>query len=459
MKKLILVLSIFYLPLYLISQQYTPNLSGEVVVKGEFGDEVRLRNVKIFLYELIGNTENILDSVQLNEKKFIFPKRSYYTGVYRIALKNTNFLDFVINPAELKNNLIELKINSYTIKNNYNVLNSIENKIKKQYTIKEQSINSKIKLVRRSKNSREQKTKEINLLENELFKYGVSLSNQYPGTYYGMIVSHLQSPNKYVKNLYFDDINFSDECILRSKLLPIRIQKYIIRYNNIKNNKQGFHDAVDVVMKYAKKNRKVAEFCMYDMLDGFYNTGHTSKSYNPLWDELCTYIMEEYIFGEGCGDNVSPSELLKQRASQFKNLQIGGIVPDFSVKDMNGNFVNFKNICSENKYTILMFWASHCAHCMAELPGFANWYNSNKYKDIEMVAVSLDVQKYKWEKTVNDNNFNWINICQYKVFKSPICIDYKIKKTPSIFVLNSKMEVLARPMNTLELRTFLTSNK
>ena len=75
--------------------------------------------------------------------------------------------------------------------------------------------------------------------------------------------------------------------------------------------------------------------------------------------------MDEYIFGEGCGDDVDPSELLKERASQFKNLQIGNTPPNFSVSDMRGEIVNLKNTCANNKYTVLMFWASHCQHCMA----------------------------------------------------------------------------------------------
>ena len=61
---------------------------------------------------------------------------------------------------------------------------------------------------------------------------------------------------------------------------------------------------------------------MYNMLDGFYNTGQTQKKNDPIWDDLCDYIMNEYIFGEGCGDDIAPSDLLKERSSQFKNLQI-----------------------------------------------------------------------------------------------------------------------------------------
>ena len=121
--------------------------------------------------------------------------------------------------------------------------------------------------------------------------------------------------------------------------------------------------------------------------------------------------------------------------------------------------INLKNICTNNKYTVLLFWASHCQHCMAELPSFANWYNQNRNSNFEIIAISLDASKDKWQNAVDNNSFNWINLCQFKVYKSPICLDYKIKKTPTMFVLNNKMEIVAKPRSAHQLRSFLNSNK
>ncbi len=441
----------------LFGQEYVKNISGNVVLKGEFASNVNANSGKLYLYEMIGQDEHLLDSTTISSRKFNFGSRKFIAGVYRLAFNNTtNFVDIVINPSESSE--LSVQLNNFRIKQGYNISNSVENKIKKLYFTKEESTNSKIKNIRRSQKSRDIKIQEMKGLQYELFQYGLSLHNQYPGTYYGMIISHMQSPYSDVQHLYFNDIDFSDECIVRSSLLPNRIQSYIQAFNNYKNNPYGFHDAVDVVMEYAKKNEKVAEFCMYNMLDGFYNTGQTQQKNDPIWMDLCNYIMDEYIFGEGCGDDINPSQLLKERASHYKNLQIGNVPPNILTRDMKGNSVNLRKTCSNNKHTVLMFWASHCNHCMAELPGFSNWYSQNKQLDFEIIAVSLDSQKSKWESTVNNNNFNWVNICEFKVYKSPICLDYKIKKTPSIFVLNKKMEIVAKPKNTQQLRAFLLSN-
>jgi len=458
MKNFLTVLLLCVLSNYLYAQDYVSNVKESVIIEGVFNASVKVKAGTMYLYELKGNDEYILDSIRVQSGKFSFKNRDFQTGVYRMAFNNsTNSLDFVINPKE--SSKVTIKLNNYKINKAYSIPGSIETKIKKSYDIKESSITQKMKLLKKSNKSRDEKISDIRSLQMELFDYGVELHNANPGTYFGMILSHMQSKNNETSHLYFNDIDFTDECIVRSALLPTRIQTYFQTHGNWPNNQYGFHDAIDVVMEYAKVNDQVGEFCMYNMLDGFYNTGQTDRKNNPIWKDLCNYIMDEYIFGEGCGDDIEPSEILKERASQFKNLQIGSVPPDFNALDINNRNINLKKTCSSNKYTVLMFWASHCQHCMAELPGFANWYNKNKNSNLEIIAVSLDGNKKKWENAIQNNNFNWVNICQFKVYKSPVCLDFKIKKTPTMFILNRKMEIVAKPRSTHQLQTFLLSNK
>ena len=151
MKKLLVFFLIIHSPYFLISQEYVKNIKGDVVIEGAFDSKVKSKSGMLFLYELLGNDEYILDSVQVSNGKFLFKKKSYYTGVYRLGFNNsTNALDFVINPSELNDGKISIKINNYRIKNGYNIPNSVENRIKKLYSVKEESINSKLKLIKKS---------------------------------------------------------------------------------------------------------------------------------------------------------------------------------------------------------------------------------------------------------------------------------------------------------------------
>ena len=48
------------------------------------------------------------------------------------------------------------------------------------------------------------------------------------------------------------------------------------------------------------------------MLDGFYNTGK---------EDICLYILDNYIYDEDCGADLS--DVIKQRAEGIVNLQLG----------------------------------------------------------------------------------------------------------------------------------------
>ena len=197
------------LPIFIVSQEYQKNISEIITVNGSLTEKMKSKNGKMFLYEKIGNEDYILDSANIVSGKFHFDKRLFFSGVYKLAFNNiNNSLDFVINPSELSDKSINIEINNYRIKNNYNINNSSENKIKKLYSNKEEEVQSKIKLIKKSQKTRDEKIQEINALKNEIFQYGLSLNNEFPGTYYGMIISKMQSPYNNISHMYFNDIFF-----------------------------------------------------------------------------------------------------------------------------------------------------------------------------------------------------------------------------------------------------------
>ena len=424
---------------------------GEVILKGNM---VKAKSGKLYLYEILGNESYILDSVNVKSGSFQFKSKKYVKGFYKLAFNNeTNNVEIVINPDEASE--LNFTFNEYRLSRNYNFSNSLDNSAKKLFNNKKSSIEQRISKIKRDGNkSVEVRKREIQSLNIEMENFSLKLAKDYPGTYTAMVLSKTKPLHENSSDKFFDDINFNDESIIRSNLLPTRIQKYMVLHSkyNPTSNKYAFYDAVDFIMDKAKVNEKVAEFCMYNMLDGFYNTGATST--DKMWIELCNYIIDEYFFGEACGE-VEVSDLMKERASKFKDLQIGNVPPDFTIKDENNKPVNLKSICSKNDYTILVFWASHCTHCMSELPSLASWYKTNKNKRVEIVSVSLDANKDKWKKTIADNGFNWYNVNQFKIYKSPVCKDYKVKKTPTVFILDRSMKIIEKPKDTRKAVNFL----
>ena len=62
---------------------YLKNQSDYITVSGEFSEQLKSKNGKFFLYEMIGNDDYLLDSASVNSGKFVFKKQLFYTGVNR----------------------------------------------------------------------------------------------------------------------------------------------------------------------------------------------------------------------------------------------------------------------------------------------------------------------------------------------------------------------------------------
>lgn len=66
-------------------------------------------------------------------------------------------------------------------------------------------------------------------------------------------------------------------------------------------------------------------------------------------------------------------------------------LPSVSVKDINGQPVNFAEFANNGQITIVSFWATWCKPCLVELVNIDNVYEEwqEKYK-VRLIAVSVD---------------------------------------------------------------------
>ena len=422
-------------------------------IKGKLNIQ-RQANKQVDLYRTEGKYKYKVDSTKvLTDGSFTFKYKKHLKGFYKLTLGNeNNIVDVILNSSEP---VVSLAFSQIRLEKGIEVIQSNENKAYWEFKKEDSAVQSKIKNLKKQRGQFKSQTNEVKVnemtneiikLEKELFNFVQTVINKYPTTFFSKtkIASLSKTPKD--KATYFDDLDFSNESFIRSDVYATRFQDYIIKHSG--HTEVGYYNAVDDIMKKSKINEKVFEFALYNLLDGFYGSG---------LEDVATYIMEEYFYGEACGE-IEINDLLRSKADLIKNLQIGNIPPDFTIKSNYGADVNLKNTCANNKYTVIMFWATHCPHCMRDLPGFVPVYNEYKSKGLEVIGVALDVNQTKWKNTIEEKGFNWKNVSQFGNYKSPVCIDYKINKTPSWFVLDSSMKIIAKPKGKQEILRFLKNN-
>ena len=430
-----------------VSELGAQELKGKFFVANQGGKEVSL-------YRTEGSLKYKIDSTKvMSDGSFSFNKKERPLGYYKLSLMNeNNIIDVILNPKEKE---VNFKFTQPFLERGVVVLESRENKAFWEFKIKEISTKKRRKSLQKQRGQFKSQgntlkvnelTNSLEKLEKELFTYTEGIIEKYPDTFFSKAKKSGKTSNTSEKATYFDDLDFTNESFIRSEVLNSRFSHYIVKHSG--HTEVGYYNAVDEIMNKSKVNEKVFEFALYNLLDGFYGSG---------LEDVATYIMEEYFYGEACGE-IEVNDLLRQKAQLIKNLQVGNTPPDFTIKSNFGEQVNLRRTCSNNKYTTVMFWASHCGHCMKELPGFVQTYNQYKPKGFEIIGVALDVNPNKWKKTIQDNNFSWKNVSEFKNYKSPVCKDYKVNKTPTFFVLDNQMKIVYKPKGTKELTAFLRKN-
>ncbi|KQT20678.1 thioredoxin [Chryseobacterium sp. Leaf405] len=124
------------------------------------------------------------------------------------------------------------------------------------------------------------------------------------------------------------------------------------------------------------------------------------------------------------------------------NVEIGAVFP-------NNKFQSAVNTTAKSLYDIkadkkvIVFWSSTCSHCETELPQLLAKYTDLKAKNIQIVGLSLDVDKDSYTKKISA--FPWVNDSELKGWNSSYVDTYNVHATPTYFILDANNKIINRP--------------
>lgn len=156
----------------------------------------------------------------------------------------------------------------------------------------------------------------------------------------------------------------------------------------------------------------------------------------------------------------------------FNNLQLKNIYNEFSInikQSYNGkklkqfidgqpksreDFPNSVLVDASNKHTylidtskklnIVVFWASWCGPCRMEIPSLKRIASKVVSKDLRMVSVSIDNEKDKWLKAVNEEQMPWQQLIIQPEKKELAVAQYNLGWVPQIYLVNNKNKVVSK---------------
>jgi peroxiredoxin len=303
---------------------------------------------------------------------------------------------------------------------------------------------------------------EFESAQKQLSRAQDSLATIYPSSLAVRIIKNQATPFlpasltkeeriNYLRLHFFDNVNFQDTLLLNTNAWANKAIAYLSLYGNSKLDQKQleaeFIKAVTIMFGAASVNAEVYKFILDYTVGGF-------DKYH--FDGVITYIADNFQDPFSCEDQARKTALQK-KLDNFKKLSIGKMAPDIEIPDPKGKIVKLSGIQSE--YTLVIFYSSGCGHCAQMMPQVKEYYDKQKPKRVEVLAVSIDTSKTEWTQFIKEGKLNWINVSELKGFNSKAADDYNIFATPTMFLLDREKKIIAKPISWRELDQALREEK
>lgn len=124
------------------------------------------------------------------------------------------------------------------------------------------------------------------------------------------------------------------------------------------------------------------------------------------------------------------------------NVEMGAVFPNYKFNSpVNTTAKSLQDIKADKK--VVIFWSSTCSHCESELPQLLAKYSDLKAKNVQIVGLSLDVDKDSYSKKIAA--FPWINDSELKGWNSTYVDTYNVHATPTYFILDANNKIISKP--------------
>jgi len=151
--------------------------------------------------------------------------------------------------------------------------------------------------------------------------------------------------------------------------------------------------------------------------------------------------------------NVVPAlKTIKERGVKLKKVAVGQTAPDFTQNDPDGKPVKLSDIYKGNEYTLIDFWAAWCGPCRMENPNVVAVFNDYKSKGFGVFGVSLDQDRERWLKAIQDDKLTWPQVSDLKYWQNEAAALYAVSSIPSNFLVDKTGKIVARNLREQALR-------
>ncbi|RNI27764.1 AhpC/TSA family protein [Rufibacter immobilis] len=153
--------------------------------------------------------------------------------------------------------------------------------------------------------------------------------------------------------------------------------------------------------------------------------------------------------------NSKYTKALDARLGQLRSTALGSAAPDIKLPSPQGPEISLASL--RGKYVLIDFWASWCGPCRQENPNVVRMYNKYKDKGFEIFGVSLDQDRAKWLKAIENDKLTWPHVSDLKGWESSAATLYGVTAIPQTVLLDKEGKIIAKNLRGTALEEKLAS--
>lgn len=417
-----------------------------------------------------GDKQYIKDSAKVGPNGALVFKGNdkYPQGIYLLIPDNKKYFDLVIDEGQ--HFTLESDTTDYIA--NMKVKGSEENNFfysYQKFIITQQKLIQPLRTILKTakdKDSIKTITDRISKIDTDVKNYKRNFIKEHPGSFIAKLFKAMEDPEippapilpngrkdslfpyHYYKAHFFDNIDFSDERLLRSPIFHPKIKEYMDKMTA--QIPDSINVSADYLVEKARSNPEIFKWMVYWLT----LTYESSKIMGM--DAVFVHMVEKYyVTNQAYWVDSTQLAKITARAYTLNPLLIGKKAPPISMIDSTGKTINLYDV--KAKYTIALFWDQDCGHCKKEIPKLQELYvNKFKNQGIEIYAMAAENKIAEWKKFVREHKLNWINVHQPDDYKRAVTKKiYDIHSTPFIYLLDEKKIIRAKHIDADQLEELI----
>lgn len=245
--------------------------------------------------------------------------------------------------------------------------------------------------------------------------------------------SHSQYPNEldYFRQAFFSNLNLNDEETAGMPQLYDKARAYTGTLCSQGLPSELVKSSVDEVLAKAKVGTPGHESLLRGFVAGFEQT----KS--PLIAEYGKQFISTY-------PDTDPqfTASLEATINRMSAMADGAMAPDIEAPTPDGKTMKLSDF--RGKVVMVDFWASWCKPCRMENPNVLKAYAKYHPKGFEILGVSLDQEKAKWEAAIKQDGLVWNHISDLGGWGSQPAQVYGVSSIPATVLVDKDGKIIAR---------------